>query len=132
MSVPSTVPEDRYGAPPRARRWVLGALVVAVSLGFLAWVAWAAWFHATPEVTSELVGYTVLDEHATSAVLDVELGDAVGPRCVVTALSADHTPVGELSFVPVDGRNEVTIRTERQATSVEKVGCTAAGQPNAQ
>lgn len=132
MSVPSTVPEDRYGAPPPARRWVLGALVVVLSLGFLAWVVWAAWFHGTPKVTSELVSYTVVDEHSATAVLDVELGDAAQPRCLVRAVSADHTPVGELSFVPVDGRNEVTIRTEREATSVEKVGCTAAGQPNAQ
>ena len=49
-------------------------------------------------------------------------------RCVVRALADDHSVVGEVAFTPVDGRNEVVIRTERRATSADLVGCTAEGQ----
>ncbi len=123
---------DRYGrrGPGRA---VL-ALAVTVAAVFLGWLAWATWSHATPTVESELLGYTVVDEHAATARVDVALrtdldAEAAGVRCLVRATSVDHTPVGELSWVPSDGRQEVTIRTERLATSVELVGCTASDQP---
>jgi hypothetical protein len=124
VSSPGTLPADRYGAPPRGRRWALLSVVGVVVVAFLAWVGWAAWFHSTPEVTSELVGYTVLDEHSATARLDVRMDEGTQARCLLRAVSEDHTAVGELSFVPVVGRNEVVIRTEREATSVEKVGCT--------
>ena len=35
-------------------------------------------------------------------------------------------------FTPVDGRNEVSLRTEREATSVAELGCTAEGQSRPQ
>jgi hypothetical protein len=120
---------ERYGARrrPAARRLGQGLLTLVV-LVFLGWVAWAGWLQATPEVESELIGYTVRDAHATEATLEVALREGVAPRCLVRAISADHTPVGELSFIPDEGRNRVTIRTERAATSVELVGCTTADQ----
>ncbi|MEZ5098134.1 MAG: DUF4307 domain-containing protein [Nocardioides sp.] len=95
---------------------------------FVGWVLWAAWFHATPQVSSELLGFTVTDDHQATATLRVHLFEDVPARCVVRALAEDHTPVGEASLVPVEGVNEVAIRTERRATSVEKVGCTTADQ----
>jgi hypothetical protein len=36
--------------------------------------------------------------------------------------------VGEAHFSPVNGANTVEVRTERLATAVNLVGCTAAGQ----
>jgi hypothetical protein len=57
--------------------------------------------------------------------------DAQNPNCLVRAYAEDHTTVGELTFVPKDGDNDVTNRTERMATSVESVGCTADGQNDA-
>ena len=128
MSSPPTVPADRYGAPRPGVRWGLRVVVGVVVAAFLAWVAWAAWWHSTPEVTSELAGYAVVDEHSATATLDVAMDEGVAARCLLRAVSADHTAVGELSFVPVPGRNDVVIRTERRATSVEKVGCTTPGQ----
>jgi hypothetical protein len=80
-------------------------------------------------VTSELVGYTVVDLHSATASVEVDLDDGVEARCLVRASAEDHTTVGELSFVPEPGRNEVEIRTEREATSVSLVGCTSDGQP---
>jgi hypothetical protein len=106
------------------------AFAVVVSGLFLGWLAWATWIHATPAVESELLGYDVVDDHEATARVDVALhSGADDVRCLVRATSIDHTPVGEVSWVPTDGRNDVTIRTERLATSVELVGCTASGQP---
>ena len=68
-------------------------------------------------------------DHETRARLDVVLGDGVTASCRLRAFAEDHTTVGELAFTPVGGTNEVVIRTERRATTVEKLGCTAPGQP---
>ena len=50
--------------------------------------------------------------------------------CTLRAFAEDHSTVGELRWTPgpASGREELTIRTERRATSVEGVGCTAQGQ----
>jgi hypothetical protein len=62
----------------------------------------------------------------------VTLDDAdVEASCTLRAYAVDHTTVGELTFTPdpTEGRRQVeTIRTERRATSVESIGCTAPGQ----
>ena len=120
---------DRYGAPSPVRRRVLvGALVVVAAL-CVGWLAWAAWFHSTPAVRSELVTWSVVDDHQAAATVTVLLEDGVRATCVVQAIAADHAVVGELAFEPDDGSNEVAVRTERRATSVSLVGCTAEGQP---
>lgn len=126
---PATDLVDRYGRSPSWHRAALLAVVGALIAVFLGWVGWVAWFHGSPDVTSELVAYDVVSEHAVEAKVDVNLGDAVGATCKLRALAEDHSAVGELSFPPVDGLNRVTIRTERRATSVEKVGCTTEDQP---
>ena len=119
---------DRYGAPSRLRRpaWIALATVLAV-VG-LGWLGWTMWFHTNPQVTSDLVTYDVTSDHEVAARLDVRLGDGVAASCRLRALAEDKTAVGELAFTPVAGTNEVVIRTERRATSVEKLGCTAEGQ----
>jgi hypothetical protein len=104
------------------------ALLGAVALS---WLAWTTLFHATPDVSSELVGFEIVDDHAVTARIDVVLrGDPeeLGASCLVRATAADHAVVGEASFVPVAGRNEVEVRTERRATSVESVGCVTPDQ----
>ena len=119
---------DRYGRPaPWRRRAVLvgSGLLGAVAL---AWLAWTTVFHATPEVSSELVGWEVVDDHSVSARIDVVLRGEPDATCAVRAYSADHTTVGEATFTPVAGRNDVVVRTERRATSVESVGCTTPDQ----
>ena len=120
---------DRYGAPSRWRRPVTVGVAVALAVVSLGWLGWTVWFHSTPAVTSDLVSFDVTNDHETSARLDVELGDGVEASCRLRAFAEDHTTVGELEFTPVDGTNEVVIRTERRATTVEKLGCTAPGQP---
>lgn len=121
--------EERYGV--RRRRWPAYVLVGALAAVSLGWLLWAAVFHATPTVRSELLGHDVRGEHELVVRLMVTIDEdprEVGARCVVRALAEDHAIVGDLSFVPEPGLNEVVIRTERKATAAEPIGCTADGQ----
>ncbi len=121
---------DRYGAPSRWSRPVTVTVAVALAVVGLGWLGWTVWFHTTPDVTSDLVSFDVTSDGETQARLDVRLGDDdVEASCRLRAFAEDHTPVGELEFTPTAGTNEVVIRTERRATTVEKLGCTADGQP---
>ena len=131
MAPPTAPPglAERYGTPSPVRRRVLLGVVAVVVVGFLGWLAWAAWFHATPAVDSELVTWDVVDAHEATATVAVTLEDDVTASCLVRAVAEDHLTVGELAFEPVDGRNDISVRTEREATSVTLVGCTAEGQP---
>jgi Domain of unknown function (DUF4307) len=123
---------SRYGAPAPWRRRALIAASTVVAAAFLGWLAWTVWEHATPEVTSELETFSIEDDHTVTAVLVVTLDSSdVQASCTLRAYAADHSTVGELTFTPdpSEGRRQVeTIRTERRATSVEKIGCTAPGQ----
>lgn len=120
---------DRYGSPSAWRRPVTIALAAGLAAVGLTWLGWVAWVHGTPEVRSEIVSFDVTGDHEVSARLDVRIsGDADDASCRLRALAEDKTAVGELAFTPVNGNNEVVIRTERRATSVEKLGCTTAGQ----
>ena len=58
--------------------------------------------------------------------------ESVHATCLLRAFAEDHAVVGELSFTPEYGAEQPlvqTIRTERRATSVDLVGCTAPGEP---
>jgi hypothetical protein len=125
--------QDRYGAPAPWRRRALVGASAALALVFLGWLGWTTWEHATPDVDSSLVGYEVVDEHTATARIDVRLADEdVRARCLLRAFAEDHTVVGERSLTPVYGDPQpldVEVRTERRATSVELIGCTAPGEP---
>jgi hypothetical protein len=134
MSGPDTLAE-RYGAPSRGRQRavVIGSGVLGVV--FLAWLGWTALFHGDPEVSSDLVTWSVVSEHAATAEIDVRLdADDVVATCVLRAYAEDHTVVGELTFevdaaaLEAGSTIEKEIRTERRATSVERVGCTTPDQ----
>jgi hypothetical protein len=127
--MPSPVLLERYGAPSRWRRTLLVAATAALAVVCLAWLAWVVLFHASPQASSELVGFEVTGEHEAVAFVQVSLEDDADATCRVRAASEDHLSVGELAFTPAQGRNEVTIRTERRATAVELVGCTTPDQP---
>ena len=120
---------DRYGAPARWRRPAVVVLAVVLAVVGLTWLGWTAWFHGSPDARSEVVTFEVTSDHEVEARVDVQLADGVDASCRVRALSEDKTAVGELEFTPVAGTNEVVVRTERRATTVEKLGCTAEGQP---
>jgi fermentation-respiration switch protein FrsA (DUF1100 family) len=120
---------ERYAGPPAWRRPVTIAAVAVVAAVALAWLAWAAFVEATPKVSSQLIGWQVVDAHSATARVDVSIsGGTTHPSCTVQAFASDHTIVGELRFTPDDGTNQVTVRTSRSATSVDVPGCIADGQ----
>ncbi len=127
---------DRYGAPRPLRRRLFLAAVAALVAAFLGWVAWATWFHSTPQIDSELISFQILSEHeAVARFGTVRAEESVVGTCTLRAFSEDHTTVGELVFsvpagvAPLRQTLSQTFRTERRATSVELLGCTAEGQP---
>ncbi len=124
---------QRYGAPSRTRRrttLVVSGLVGALALG---WLAWATWFQSNPEVQSALVSSKVVDQHSVTARVSVQPASrSVVASCRLRAYAEDHSVVGERSFRVRDVSGSVSLtvpfRTEREATAVEMVGCTAPGQ----
>ena len=123
-------PADRYGRPSPWRRTAVVAASGLVGVLALSWLAWSTFFHASPEVSSELVGWELVDDNEVTALIEVVIrADDVTATCVVRAYAEDHTVVGEASFAPEQGRNDVEVRTERRATSVESMGCTTPEQP---
>jgi len=123
---------ERYAEAPPWRRPVTIVVVAVVALIALGWLAWVVYDQSTPKVESQLVTFRIVDEHAVSARIDVKIAHgATGATCTVEALALDHSVVGELHFTPTPGTNQVTVRTERMATSVDVPGCTANGQNRA-
>ncbi|HEU4514767.1 MAG TPA: DUF4307 domain-containing protein [Nocardioidaceae bacterium] len=124
----------RYGTPSTGRRrltMIIVAVVAAVALG---WVAWAAVSAADPEVTSDIVSWEVVDDHAATATFRVaRRTPEVEASCLLRAQARDHSIVGELNVTVGPGGEAVqtlteTVRTERLATVVEVLGCVAEGQ----
>jgi hypothetical protein len=123
----------RYGdqTPRRRRAFILASGVVGVLA--LAWLAWAGWSQSTPDVESNLQSFEVVDSHSVEATVVVDIrSEGVTANCLVRAVGTDHSVVGERNFeVTGDSgasRHDVTLRTERRATSVELIGCTSPDQ----
>ena len=119
---------QRYGAPRRWQRTATLALAGLVVVAGLVWLASATLDHSTPDVESELVTYEVVDDQQARARLDVTVRDGVEATCRLRAVAADQSLVGEKTFTPTPGTNEVVVRTERRADRIEKVGCTTPDQ----
>jgi len=123
----------RYGGQtPRRRRAVI---VVSGVVGVLAlaWLAWAGWSQSTPDVESNLQSFEVVDSHSVEATVVVDIrSEGVTANCLVRAVGTDHSVVGERNFEATGdsgaSRHDVTLRTERKATSVELIGCTSPDQ----
>lgn len=126
---------ERYGAPSPWRRRGIAAVVAVLVAAFGGWLAWTTWVHANPQVSSEMLGFTVDGQHAATARVAVDVSEDVDPssaRCLLRAYAEDHTTVGEATFTPAGGSGHYSesVRTEREATSVELVGCTTPDQNN--
>lgn len=113
---------DRYGTPSRGRATFTKAAVVIVAVMFLGWIAWG-FLGSAPDARFGTVGYDVVDDHRIDVTAEVRLSDADSAECLVRAMSADKATVGELSFTAREGQQEVTVRTERRASTAEVVNC---------
>jgi len=124
----------RYGIRSPVRRRLLLAGVTVVTLAFLGWLAWVILEHGDPEVTSEIVSFEVVDQHTATATFTVaRRTPEVEASCLLRAQAPDHAVVGELNVAVGPGGERVqtlteTVRTEREATTVDVVGCLAEGQ----
>ncbi|WP_460839811.1 DUF4307 domain-containing protein [Nocardioides marmoraquaticus] len=128
--------QGRYGRiGKRKRRWPTVLLAVVVWSVGLAWLAWVIADQSSPVVQSQMQTFSVdADGRQARASVTVQLDDPrVRASCLIRATAADSSAVGEESFIATgfEGtrRFEVVVRTEREASSVVSVGCTAPGQP---
>ena len=109
---------------------------MVLAVAGLTWLFWVISFHGRPQVTSEMVGFEVDGQHAVVARFSVVRRDAgVSASCLLRAYADDHSVVGEVTL-PVTGPQtsrsiSASVRTERRATTVDLVGCTAPGQKQA-
>ena len=124
---------QRYGgrsAWGRTAFLAAGGVLIAALIG---WFVWAVWLHSHPKVGSSMDSWKLVGDNAVTITVDVHIYDATAhPTCSVMAYAEDHSTVGEHSFRPISGRQTITLRTERAATSVDWRGCTATGQKNPQ
>ncbi len=126
----------RYGMPGRTNRLVAGVLVGALLVSAAGFLSWTVLFHGDPEVRSQLTTFDVVSDHEAQALFQVVRQNRTTEAvCRLQALGEDHAVVGEVTLPVTDGPEDqtlpVTIRTERRATSVTSLGCTAPGQPRA-
>jgi hypothetical protein len=124
----------RYGMPGRTNRLVAGVLVGALVLSAAGFLSWTVLFHGDPEVQSQVTTFDVVSEHEARAQVQVVRENRTTEAvCRLQALADDHSVVGEVTHPVTDGPENQTlalsIRTERRATSVTSLGCTAPGQP---
>ena len=130
---PSTRIAQRYGGGSAWSRTAflgLGAVAIAALIG---WFVWAVWVHSHPKVGSSMDSWELQGPNAVKVTVDVHLYDAAAhPFCTAVAYAEDHTVVGSQTFVPISGRQVITVRTERAATSIDWQGCTAKGQKDPQ
>ena len=125
---------ERYGSPSGTRTKAVVALVVVLVAAGLSWLAWVMLEHGRPEAQSSLVSFSAEGEHAAVARFSVVRRSAdIEADCLLRAFAADHMIVGELNVTvgpgePTTETLERTIRTEREATSVDLVGCSTDGQ----
>ena len=125
----------RYPARRAGRHVLLVAGSGLLAAVFLGWLVWVMLSHGRPEVTSDMVSFEVVDEHkATATFTVVRRTPEVRASCLLRAQAADHAVVGEVNLEVGPGGRETTtlvetVRTEREATTVDVVGCVADGQP---
>ena len=123
---------DRYGAPAPWRRPATIALALVVVLAFGGWLGWTIWEQSRPQVASGQLTFDFVDDNTAAVRFVVDLrDDDVEATCTIRVYAEDHSLVGTVSFTPEpapDGTVEKNVSTDRRATSVELVGCTAPGQ----
>jgi len=120
---------ERYGTERPRRRLVLVIGTTLLAIVFLTWLGWVAIFHSNPAIDAQVTAYDVVDSHQIKVKLLPDLrDDEVRGSCLIRATAEDHTIVGELNISAAELRAAngewIPIRTERRATTVEKVRCT--------
>ncbi|MEQ6900511.1 DUF4307 domain-containing protein [Nocardioides sp. YIM 152588] len=125
--------QQRYGAPSRGARLVVAVVGGVIVAALLVWLAWATMFNADPPVASQELTHDILDDHTATITVRLKYGDEpVDAACTIRAIAHDKTVVGEITVHPdpAEGPDHTyEVSTDRRATTVEWLGCTAPGQP---
>lgn len=123
-----TRPPGRYDDDRRRPRAAGVAAIVALAGAFGAWVLWAALGAATPDVRSELQGFTVLGDSQARVSIQAT-ADARSPvTCTLEAQDRNREPVG-VTRVRIEAGPQATraattvVRTRSRAVTVVIVGC---------
>ena len=128
---------QRYGSPGASRTKAVVALVVVLVAAGLSWLVWVMLAHGRPEATSAIVTFRTEGQHAAVAKFTVvRRSPGIEASCLLRAYAEDHSIVGEDHVAvgpgePTTQTLEHTLRTEREATSVELMGCTTPDQKQA-
>ncbi len=127
---------SRYAGPGRFQRAVALVIVAALVLSGVGFLGWSVIFHSNPEVQSRLTAFHIDNDHQASVAFTVvRKASDIAATCALQAIAEDHTIVGAATIVVASGPPEQSltaqIRTEREATAVDLIGCTAPGQARA-
>jgi hypothetical protein len=133
-AVGEKLPQGRYGrtADERADRKlrIVGAVLGACMLAVVGWFGYD--YVAGTRISAEVIKFDVMEGADEVQVhLEVRKDAGAAGSCTVRALAEDGAEVGRLDVaIGQEGENRVDevvkIRTTRQATSAELMGCNAA------
>jgi hypothetical protein len=114
----------RYGQGPRRRPGVLIVALAVAVVAIVGWFGWALWAALHPEVSSGLEKWEAISENEVEVTFVVRLHDKdATPVCSVEAEDDKEDKVGRLEFTAGEGRQTITIPTERRALRVEWGDC---------
>lgn len=114
----------RYGRGPRGRPGVLIVALAIAVVTIVGWFGWALWAALHPEVSSGLEKWEAISENEVEVTFVVRLHDKdATPVCSVEAEDDQEEKVGHLEFTAGEGRQTITIPTERRALRVEWGDC---------
>lgn len=115
----------RYGRGPRRRPGVLLLALVVALVAIIGWFGWVLWVALNPQVSSGLETWRAVSENEVEVTFVVRLHDKdAKPVCSVEAEDDKEEKVGHLEFTAGEGRQTITIPTERRAARVEWGDCT--------
>lgn len=121
-------PPGRYDDGGRRPRAAAVVAIVVLACAFGAWVLWAAVGAATPDVRSELQGFTVLDDSRARVSITATADHRTPVTCTVEAEDRNREPVG-VTRVRLEAGAQATraatsvVRTRSRAVTVVIVGC---------
>ncbi|NJQ00550.1 DUF4307 domain-containing protein [Streptomyces zingiberis] len=127
------LPQGRYGrvAGERSDR-TLKAVGTVLGAALLAGVGWLGFSYVTgQDVSGELIKFKVVSDEEVQAHLEVRKDAATPGLCTLRSLSASGAEVGwkDVRFDERETRVDkvVSVRTTERGSSVELLGCRAAG-----
>jgi hypothetical protein len=121
-------PPGRYDDDRRGPRPAVLAVIVVLAGSFCAWVLWAALGAATPDVRSQLQGFTALDASRARVSIQATADHRFSVTCTVQAEDRNREPVG-VTRVRLEAGRQATraattvVRTRSRAVTVVIVGC---------